>query len=175
VESQNAEGIKVLQWMNRLTLDIIGVSGSHHEMKLILGFAFDFESLESEDQPVASAYRYIFKPGGAAGLGIFARYIFPPFKHLPANRGIETARKIIEDTALSMIRLKQQTARDKEGRGERDIAGVMIEENRKNLEKGMSNDAISDDEMVNQIMTFLAAGFVSQRSADVDMRPLLRV
>jgi cytochrome P450 len=175
VESQSEEGIEVLQWMNRLTLDIIGISGPHHEMKLILGFGFDFESLKSEDQPVTSAYRYVFKPGAAAALSIFARYIFPPFKHLPANRGIETARKIIEDTALSMIHLKQQTARDKEGRGERDIAGVMIEENRKNLEKGILNDVMSDDEMVNQIMTFLGAGFVSRGSADVDTRRRRRV
>jgi cytochrome P450 len=36
----------------------------------------------------------------------------------------------------------------------------MIEENRKNRENGMSHDALSEDEMVNQIMTFLAAGFV---------------
>jgi len=49
---------------------------------------------------------------------------------------------------------------DKEYRGERDILEVMIEENRKNRENGISHDALSEEEMVNQIMTFLAAGFV---------------
>lgn len=59
-----------------------------------------------------------------------------------------------------MIRLKQEQGTDKEGRGERDIVGVMIEENRKNRENGIPNDALTEEEMVNQIMTFLAAGFV---------------
>lgn len=80
--------------------------------------------------------------------------------HLPPAVAIENARKAIRDTALSVIRLKQQQGADKEGRGERDIAGVMIEENRKNREAGTPQDAFSEDEMVNQIMTFLAAGFV---------------
>ena len=57
-----------------------------------------------------------------------------------------------------MIRLKQAQVRDKEGRGERDIVGVMIEENRRNRENGLPHDALAEDEMVNQIMTFLAAG-----------------
>jgi cytochrome P450 len=79
---------------------------------------------------------------------------------LPSNIAVKKARKTIRDTALLMIRFKQQQGMDKEGRGERDIVGVMIEENRKNRENGMSHDALSEDEMVNQIMTFLAAGFV---------------
>ena len=58
-----------------------------------------------------------------------------------------------------MIRAKQEQGIDKEGRGERDILGVMIEENRKNRELGMGQDVLSEDEMVNQIMTFLAAGY----------------
>ena len=57
-----------------------------------------------------------------------------------------------------MIRLKQEQVKDKEGRGERDIVGVMIEENRRNRENGLPHDALTEDEMVNQIMTFLAAG-----------------
>jgi len=59
-----------------------------------------------------------------------------------------------------LIRAKQEQGTDKEGRGERDILGVMIEENRKNRELGMDHDVLSEDEMVNQIMTFLAAGYL---------------
>ena len=87
-------------------------------------------------------------------------YLFPFFKYIPvpANVALEKARKTIRDTALSMIRLKEGQDADKEGRGHRDIVGVMIEENRKNREMGASQDALTEDEMVNQIMTFLAAG-----------------
>jgi cytochrome P450 len=58
-----------------------------------------------------------------------------------------------------MIRFKQEQGIHNEGRGERDIVGVMIEENRKNRENGMPHYALTEDEIVNQIMTFLAAGF----------------
>jgi len=77
---------------------------------------------------------------------------------LPSSIALEKARATIRQTALSMIRMKQQQGGDKEGRGERDIVGVMIEENRKNRESGVPLDAMTEDEMVNQIMTFLAAG-----------------
>lgn len=89
-------------------------------------------------------------------------YLFPPFKYLPVppNVALNKARKTIRDTALSMIHLKEGQESDKEGRGHRDIVGVMIEENRKNRERGTPQDALSEDEMVNQIMTFLAGGFV---------------
>jgi hypothetical protein len=95
-------------------------------------------------------------------------YLLPPFKLLPlsVNRRLENARKTIQDTALSMIRAKQAAEDDKQGRGERDILGVMIEENRNNLEMGALNDALNEMEMVNQIMTFLAAGFVPEKTAN---------
>ena len=78
-----------------------------------------------------------------------------------ANVALEKARKTIRDTALSMIHLKEGQDTDKEGRGHRDIVGVMIEENRKNREMGTPQDALGEEEMVNQIMTFLAAGLIS--------------
>lgn len=41
-----------------------------------------------------------------------------------------------------------------------DILGVMIQENEKNKEEGREGDMLSEEEMVNQIMTFLAAGYI---------------
>lgn len=150
VKNQPPEGIDVMTWMNRVTLDIIGLAG----------FGFDFDSLTSEEQEISSIYRKLFQPDMATQVTILLRGMFPPFKYLPirANADLEKARKTIRDTALSMIRQKQAQGKDTEGRGERDIVGVMIEENRKNRESGLAHDALSEEEMVNQIMTFLAAG-----------------
>ena len=127
---------------------------------MISGFGFDFESVKSEDQPLAATYRHLFEPGPSTRLTILFQYIIPGFKYLPisANKALDNARTSIQNTALGMIRAKQEQGIDKEGRGERDILGVMIEENRKNRELGMGQDVLSEDEMVNQIMTFLAAG-----------------
>ena len=160
VQNQPPEGIDVTKWMNRVTLDIIGLAG----------FGFDFDSLTSEDQEIPSTYRKLFQPDAATRIAILLRGIFPPFKYLPlrANVELDKARKTIRDTALSMIRLKLAQGKDTEGRGERDILGVMIEENRKNRENGLAHDALSEEEMVNQVMTFLAAGYVlSGRGSDL--------
>jgi cytochrome P450 len=91
---------------------------------------------------------------------VLLNYMIPLFKYVPLgpNLKLQNARKTIRDTAISMIRSKQAQGSDKEGRGERDILGVMIEENRQSRESGRPMDALSDDEMVDQIMTFLAAG-----------------
>ena len=142
------------------------------------GFGYDFESVKSEDQLVASTYRRLFQPDGITRLTILLRYIFPFFKFLPlaSNISLEKARTTIRDTALLMIRLKEEQGGDKEGRGERDIVGVMIEENRRNRENGLPHDALTEEEMVNQIMTFLAAGFFQiEIVANVVMRRHLQV
>jgi len=132
----------------------------------ISGFGFDFEAVKSEDQRIAATYRFLFQPSPMVRVMVLLGYICPPMKALPlrANRELEQARRTLEDTALSMIRLKQSEEKDKEGRGERDILGVMIEENRQSRENGMSMDALSEEEMVNQIMTFLAAGYTIRSS-----------
>jgi cytochrome P450 len=122
-----------------------------------------------EDQPIARSYRHFAQPGGGAELLVVLEYFLPVLKLLPVpiNVSLADARRTIRDTALSMILRKQQEAIDNEGRGQRDILGVMIEENRKNREKGIPNDALTEEEMVSQIMTFLAAGY------DFDDSPML--
>ena len=124
----------------------------------------DYNSLESEDRPIVSAYRYMFSPTGTARLVLFASLVIPGFKFLPipAQRKLKEARKKLDETALNLIHLKQERERsgDKDGRGDRDILGVMIEKNRESRETGRPEDALSETEMLNQISTFLVAGFV---------------
>jgi cytochrome P450 len=116
--------------------------------------------LQDENQELAKVYRQLFHPDSSIRLAIVLGYVFPPFKALPtrANLEITSVRKTIRATARSVIRSKLD-ASDKE-KDERDILGVMIEENRQNREKGIPDDALSEEEMVDQVMTFLAAGFV---------------
>lgn len=110
---------------------------------------------------VALTYRRLFQQNSATRLAVLFGYLFPPFKLLllPANRELEKARKTLQDIALNMIRVKQGQRVDKERQGERDIVGVVIEENRKNRGNRIPHDVLTEEEMVNQIMTFLAAWF----------------
>jgi cytochrome P450 len=91
----------------------------------------------------------------ATRLSVLFQGLFPPFKYLPlrSTLDLERARNTIRDTALSMIRRKQ------DHKEENDIVGVMIQENQKNEEEGILGDMLSEEEMVNHIMTFLAAGY----------------
>jgi cytochrome P450 len=126
----------------------------------LIGFGMDFESVKSENQPLATAYHHLFEPGPTTRLTVLFWYLIPGFKYLPisANKALQNARSTIQNAALGMIRAKQAQETDNDDQRSRDILGVMIEENRKNREAGMMNDVLSEDEMVNQIMTFLAAG-----------------
>ena len=157
VETKPEAGIDVAAWLNRVTLDIIGVAG----------FGFDFNSLENEEQSIAKTYRHLFQPGGSTRLTILMNYVFPPFKYipLPSSIALEKARSTVRNTALNMIRQKEGEGIDKMGRGEKDILGVMIEENRRNRENGIPHEALNQEEMVNQIMTFLAAGHETTSTA----------
>jgi cytochrome P450 len=42
-----------------------------------------------------------------------------------------------------------------------DILGVMIQENENAKEEGREGDMLSEEEMINHIVTFLAAGYIS--------------
>ena len=103
----------------------------------------------------------MFEPSLKTSLTVLLGYLFPSFRLLPIslNRDLDNAKKILRDTALSMIHLKRGMV-DKEARGDKDIVAVMIEANRNSVEKGMPQDVLTDSEMVDHIKTFLVAGFV---------------
>jgi cytochrome P450 len=114
--------------------------------------------VESEDQPIALAYRHIFQPSTSIRLTILLSWLFPPFKYLPLGSTLELnrAKSTIRDAALSMIRRTQE--QKKEGI---DILSVMLQENEIAKEEGREGDMLSEEEMINHIMTFLAAGYIS--------------
>ena len=114
--------------------------------------------MESEDQPIALAYRHIFQPGVSIRLTVLLSWLFPPFKYLPLGSTLELnrAKSIIRDTALSMIRRTQE-----EKKKGIDILGVVMQENENAKEEGREGDMLSEEEMINHIMTFLAAGYIS--------------
>ena len=109
--------------------------------------------MKNEDQVVASSYRRLFHPDT-----IFIRLLFPADKlpTLPWNNALRKAKENIRSTVLSMIRVKERSL-NTESHAVKDIVGFLIEQNRKNREEGIATDVLTEDEMVNQIMTILAA------------------
>ncbi|KAK4994245.1 hypothetical protein LTR28_000952, partial [Elasticomyces elasticus] len=142
--------IEVSGWVSRAALDIIGVAGMGQ----------DFHALRDPDNELNKTYRRIFSPSKSAQYLQFAGQFLPLWfvRRLPVKRNddIKAASELIKQTCRDLIAAKKaKTARDeKGGRAEVDILSVALE-----------CGGFSDESLVNQMMTFLAAGHETTASA----------
>lgn len=132
--------IEVGDWTSRATLDIIGVSGMGR----------DFDSLHNPTNKLNEVYRTVFSPG-KVGRFLQILGVFLPFwliKRLPVKRNHEMneASVYIRQVCRDLIRQKRQAMAEKE-RTDVDILSVALE-----------SGGFSDEDLVDQMMTFLVAG-----------------
>lgn len=139
--------IEVREWASRATLDIIGVAGMGQ----------DFNALSDPSNELFNTYNTIFSPGaGSKILQLVAMFVpFWILKLLPLKRNEEMrdALTTIKRVCADLIRSKRANL-EKGGRADLDILSVAIE-----------SGGFSDDDLVNQLMTFLAAGHETTASA----------
>lgn len=144
---QHAPGvIEVGNWSSRATLDIIGVSGVGQ----------DFHALQNPENKLNQTYKSVFNPG-RTGRILQLLGIFLPFwllKRVPVKRNHEMndASSYIKQTCRDLIGQKRKAMAEKE-RTEVDIVSVALE-----------SGGFTDEELVNQMMTFLVAGKTDQSS-----------
>ena len=142
VESENA--INVNAWASRAALDIIGVAG----------LGRDFGAIKDPESDLNKTYRRIFKPSRTGIiLGILA-LVFPswfisllPFER---NQNIQASTKVIHQVCYDLINSKRRQSKS---------ADVDI------LAAAMESGGFTDEELVNQLMTFLVAGHETTASA----------
>lgn len=134
-------------WSSRATLDIIGIAG----------LGRDFHALDDPDNELNQTYRTIFTSGRLARimqvLGNFIPVKLLRLLPMKRNEELGNAIKLIKSTCWDLVR----TTREKIEKGERtdyDILSVAIE-----------SGGFSDEDLVNQLMTFLAAGHETTASA----------
>lgn len=140
------KGIEVNGWASRATLDIIGVAGMGR----------DFGSLQDESNPLNITYRSLFKPSRIRVVINILNILLPPWivRRLPLARNdvIKNASDTIKRTCFELIQQKKLAmAKDT---AEKDILSVALD-----------SGGFSDEELVNQMMTFLAAGHETTASA----------
>ncbi|RAL16318.1 cytochrome P450 [Aspergillus homomorphus CBS 101889] len=146
--------IRVATWSSRATLDIIGLAGMNR----------DFNSLRDPTNELARQYgRINGTPPSKLELGLFLLGLVmgvPTWVHklpLERNKFIREGADYIRAVALQMVREakesrnNQQTGKTKDGV---DIISVALE-----------SDSFTDDELVDQMMTFLAAGHETTSTA----------
>jgi cytochrome P450 len=139
--------LEVIEWASRTTLDIIGVAGMGQ----------DFGAIRDPDALLSRTYRAVFKPTpGARFLGLLVLFLPDWFVNrlpLARNGQIREAAATIKDVCRQLIRAKKE----KLEKGE--LADVDI------LSVAMESGGFSEENLVDQMMTFLAAGHETTATA----------
>lgn len=132
--------IDVGAWASRVTLDIIGLSG----------LGKDFGAIQNPDNELSQTYRSVFKPSKQAQRLAFLGLFLPDWVigRLPVKRNndINAAAQTIRSVCRKLIREKKEKL-DRKELTDRDILSVALE-----------SGAFSEENLVDQLMTFLAAG-----------------
>ncbi|KAH9919442.1 cytochrome P450 [Epithele typhae] len=155
--------LDVLSWLSRMTLDVIGLAG----------FNYKFDSLnprDGEPNELSKAFSTIFSPSGVTMLQIL-RFIFPVLRHFPDARMREAnnAQAVMRRIGLELIAEKKAAIRRETAEGKAEKDGVARSDVRGRdlltllLKANMATDIpdsqrLTDDEVVDQVPTFLVAG-----------------
>jgi cytochrome P450 len=146
--SPNAESVvEIREWASRATLDIIGLAG----------MGKDFDSITNPENELNETYRQIFAGNRGAQIVQLMLSMLPHWLvvALPLKRNDEIGNAIatIKKTARDLIADKRVKLQNGDNKG-RDILSV-----------AMQSGGFTDEDLVNQLMTFLAAGHETTASA----------
>lgn len=143
--------VRVSEWASRATLDIIGVAGMDH----------DFGSLYDSNNELTKHYRRLLEEPPLAMRIIFVLGVLfgsvGVVESLPLkrNREIRESSLYIRDVARQMIRKKEAKMKSQaSAETGTDIVSVALE-----------SGAFTEEELVDQMMTFLAAGHETTSTA----------
>ncbi|KAI1328366.1 cytochrome P450 [Xylariaceae sp. FL0255] len=143
----NTAVIEVGGWASRVTLDIIGVAG----------LGKDFGAIQDHNSELNVVYRKLFQPTKMAQLmGFLGLFISPrllSFLPIDHNDNINGASKHIRSVCRQLIADKKNKMARKEPVAH-DILTVALE-----------SGGFTDEELVDQLMTFLAAGHETTATA----------
>lgn len=141
--SEKNGNVEFGDWASRATLDIIGLAGMGH----------DFRSIAEPHQDVVEKYSTLLEPTAQKGVYFAMNMLFPIWliEMLPwkLNRDLKEVVNSLNRLAKSMVLEKKAKLEGGKARTDKDILSVALE-----------SGAFSDDQMVDQLLTFLAAGYV---------------
>ena len=143
MDAKDPSVVEIGGWSSRAALDIIGVAGMD----------YDFKAIENPDTELNVTYRRVFQPTQSGQILGFLSFFLPQFivRAIPAthNNNVKEASDTIKRIARDLIRKKQAKLDKHEKRTEVDILSVALE-----------SGGFSEEGLVNQMMTFMAAGWV---------------
>ncbi|KAK3301159.1 cytochrome P450 [Chaetomium fimeti] len=144
---RNTAVIEAGSWASRITLDIIGVAG----------LGRDFDAIKNPNNRLTQAYARIFKPSRQARFLQLLSMMFSPrvaaWLPVKRNEDIGTSARLIRAECAELIQAKKQKLAQKDA-SDPDILSVALE-----------SGGFTDENLVDQLMTFLAAGHETTASA----------
>lgn len=148
LEKRNESRVEFNEWATRVTLDIIGVAGVGR----------DFGALRNPNDPLVRDYNEILEPTIGKGLYFAANVFGPqdliqkfPFKY---SKIIAETTRNLRTFCREVIDAKRQAVREGKTVDGMDILSILVR----------SND-FSDEDLEDQLLTFLAAGHETTSSA----------
>lgn len=139
--------LEVGGWASRITLDIIGVAG----------LGRDFGAIADPTNELFRTYNALFKPSRQARILGMLGLVLPGWfvTRIPVQRNgdVAAAARTIRNTCHELIREKQEKLSRKE------LTDVDI------LSVALESGAFTEDNLVDQLMTFLAAGHETTASS----------
>ena len=147
-KSSSPSVIEAGDWLGRATLDTIGVAGMGQ----------DFDSIKDPNTELNVTYRKVFKPSRGAQLLGFLALFFPTWviRAIPIKRNEDMlgASTLIRKTCRQLIDRKKEVLQNTEKGSDVDIISVALE-----------SGVFSDENLVDQMMTFVAAGHETTATA----------
>ena len=138
---KQAPVVEVGGWTSRAALDIIGVAGMGQ----------DFNAIQDPNTELSATYRKVFQPSGQAQflalLGLFIPFWLLRALPVKRNEDIEIAANTVKKVCRQLIHQKKLKLDNKEKRIDVDILSVALE-----------SGGFTEENLVDQMMTFLAAG-----------------
>uniref|UniRef100_A0A0W0G9B1 Cytochrome p450 n=2 Tax=Moniliophthora roreri TaxID=221103 RepID=A0A0W0G9B1_MONRR len=175
-EAENGEArLDALSWLSRMTLDIIGLAGMVLADSRCLqavnvidptGFNYTFSSLSGKPNELNEAFTTLFAQTSSFG-------VWPMLQgHLPILRSIQlpTARnRVTKSSRKTMFRIGGQLLKDakvnqaNEKGTETDLLSLLVRSNMQ--EQNEKLGGMSDEDVLAQVPTFLAAGHETTSTA----------
>ncbi|KAK7046089.1 hypothetical protein VNI00_007085 [Paramarasmius palmivorus] len=152
IENDSGVGrVDALMWLTRMTLDVIGQAG----------FNYNFQALQGEPNELNVAFSHIFESGSSQmDLPVLLKLFFPILRFLPETNGA------IRKAQATMSRIGKRLLSDAKATDEKnakDLLSLLVSSNKsKDLAE---NQRLTDDKILAQVPTFLAAGHETTSTA----------
>ncbi|KAL8948114.1 MAG: hypothetical protein Q9222_005673 [Ikaeria aurantiellina] len=137
----------IYDWMNKVTLDIIGEAG----------FGYNIDSLRDNDAPFQVAYRTV--NNGDFNFFQLLRPFITSLKYLPlkVNQDLKSSQRLMRDEATRVIEQKRRDGTDgsEKKTTSKDLIASII---KRDEEQGIPGQRITNQSLRDQVRTFMGAG-----------------